>query len=149
MARKFATADSVTLSELLERAGVRVYRTICYPLAGTGLWRQKSYEFPSGPEASNFRFDSGETVQDVLRGSPDYSIFYVDLTKGNPLRIQIKSPFAGAMTGNADEQVQSPLMSAMNDFIKSTAENLGEQYDSYIFLREATPMQDRCTSMNK
>jgi hypothetical protein len=136
------------LSERLERAGVRVYRTICYPLAGLGIWRQQSFKIPTGQAASDFRLSSGETMQDVLRSAPDPEYFYFDLAKGVPLRIQTQAPLKGTMSvyDNAIEQLRILIQSR---FLGAMTENLSEQFDSFIFLREATPMKDQCPSMNK
>ena len=141
------TFQFTPLSERLEKAGVRVYRTICYPLAGAGMWRQQSFNLPAGPEASEFGLSSGETMQDVLRSVPDSEFFYFDLAKGGPLRIQIQAPLKG--TGpkafeNFKQQIRIQPM-----FLGAVTDNLNEQFDSFIFLREATPMKDQCPAINK
>ncbi len=85
------------------------------------MWRQQSMKLPAGLGASDFELSSGETMQDVLRSVLDFEFFYLDLTKGIPLRVQIRDPFRGIAP-------DSP----------------GEQFDSFIFIREAAPMKDQC-----
>lgn len=142
------------LSERLEVFGIRVYRMICYPLAGNGLWRQRSFELPSAPAAADLRMSGGETVQDVLERAPDSVLFYFDPAIAGPLHIEFQA--AGKVNTN-ENGIESRYEKLMEDFrmsIKPTflgtrTDTLREQFDSYIFLREATPMEDRCTSMEE
>jgi hypothetical protein len=149
---KKGTLHFTPLSGRLERFGVSVYRTICYPLAGAGIWRQQSFKLPVGPAASDFRLSSGETMQDVLGSAPDSEFFYMDLAKDVPPGIRIQAPLRGdspisyekAMEAIAQFRIRTQSMTP-----GTIAENPSEQFDSIIFLREATPMKDQCPSMNK
>jgi len=84
-------------------------------------------------------------MQDVLGNVADFEFFYFDLAKGVPLRIQIQAPVevTGTALEKAMEQFRQGIQSAF------MIENLSEQHDSFIFLREATPMKDQCPSTNK
>jgi hypothetical protein len=110
------------LSDRLEKSGIKVYRTFCYALAGSSLWREHSIKLPAGPAASDFTLSSGGTLDDVLRSAPDSEFFYFDFAKGAQLRIHI--PY---------------------DPRRPPPENASGQFDSYIFLRKATPMKDQCS----
>jgi hypothetical protein len=142
-------SQSIPLSERLEKAGVTVYRTMCYPLAGVGIWRQQSIKLPSGPAASSFSLSTGETMQDVLRSVADPEFFYFDLAKGVPLRIQIQASPTNSMAENAGIQglLEKLQLLSQSRFIGNMSGNLSGQFDSLIFLREATPMKDQCPSM--
>ena len=110
------------LSDRLEKAGVMVYRTVCYPLTGASIWRQHGFEYPVGPAASDFKLSSGKTIEDVLENVPDSEFLYLNFAKGIQLQVQNWNPNWGA------EPIAFP----------------SEQFDSYIFLREVTPMKDQC-----
>jgi hypothetical protein len=137
------------LSERLERAGIRVHRTICYPLGGVGLWRQQSFKLPQGQVASDFRLSSGETMEDLLRSAPDFEFFYFDFAEGVPLRIQIQAPPQGTITSALENAIEQIRIRIQSKFMGAMTENLSEQFDSFIFLRRATPMIDQCSSINK
>ncbi len=137
------------MSERLERAGIKVHRTICYPLGGFSMWRQHSAKLPSDRAASDFKLSSGETMQDLLRSAPDSEFFYFDLAKGVPLRIQIQDAPTAASNSAFENPIDHFRILIRPGFMRAMTDNLSEQFDSFIFLREATPMNDQCPSMNK
>jgi hypothetical protein len=63
----------------LERAGLKVYSLMTFPLTGRWAWRGRSQQMQWTPDEG--RLESGETLDKVMRAAGGSSLIYIDRTK--------------------------------------------------------------------
>jgi hypothetical protein len=92
----------------LDKAGLRVYSVVTYPLAGSVRWRTGVMELPWTAEDGSV--ESRETLSHVIAALPPRTLFYID-----PKRQRIRLPSQDVTAYSVDGFLLYPLATPMEN----------------------------------